>query len=92
MRAHERVALKALASVTDGCVETRAVGVDISSGGIGLRTGFIWSSGTRVSVRIRKDDGTTAVARAVVQRTGEDVMGLRVLASGPAFSRLTGVL
>lgn len=88
MRRHERIALEATASVSDGCVETPAVGLDASRSGVGLRTAFLWEPGTRVTVRVRLPDATTAVALAVVQRTAGDVMGLRLLAAGPAFSRL----
>jgi hypothetical protein len=42
--------------------------------------------------RDRLADATTAVALAVVQRVTGDVMGLRLVAQGPAFSRLLGKL
>lgn len=88
MRRHERFSLEGMASVSDGCIETPAVGLDASRSGLALRTAFLWEPGTRVTVRVRLPDASTAVALAVVQRTADDVMGLRVLAAGPAFSRL----
>lgn len=90
MRKHERVSLEATASVSDGCIETPAVGLNVSRAGLGLRTAFLWEPGTRVTVRMRLPDGSCAVALAVVQRTNGDTMGLRLLAAGPAFSRLVG--
>jgi hypothetical protein len=89
-RRHQRIRFEARATVTDGCVETPAVGVDASPGGLGLRTAFLWEPGTRVSVRMRLEDATTAVVVAVVQRAEGDVMGLRLLAGGPAFIRTFG--
>jgi len=88
MREHERVTLDATVFVSDGCIETPAVGLDASPGGVGLRTAFLWEPGTRVSLRMRLPNATTAVALAVVQRAEGDVMGLRLLAGGPAFTRL----
>lgn len=88
MRKHERMALDVVASVSDGWVETPAVGLDASVAGLGLKSAFLWAPGTRVTVRLKLADATTAVAVAVVKRAEGDVMGLQVLATGQAFSRI----
>lgn len=88
MRRYPRVPLEAFASVTDGSVETSAIGLDASPGGLALRAAFLWQPGARVTVRMRLQDATCALARAVVERVEGDTMGLKLLVGDPGFLRL----
>lgn len=87
MREHVRRPVELAASVSDGVIETPAQSIDASRSGVGLRSAWLWHPGTLVTVRLNGAHGT-AVARAVVSRSEGDVMGLSLIAQGPAFARV----
>ena len=76
------------ATVSDGLIETRASSIDVSKNGIAIESDLTWEPGARVTLRLRLDDGKSAVARAFVQRSEYGLMGLVLAAVGPAFAKL----
>jgi hypothetical protein len=86
-RIQHRFSLDLAASVSDGVIETKATTVDASANGLAIRGPWTWAPGSRVTVRLTTPRGG-AVARAVVQRVDEDVMGLSLLVLGPRFAQL----
>lgn len=64
-----------------------AATVDASADGLAIRGAWTWAPGSRVTIRLTTPRGS-AVARALVQRADDDVMGLSLLVLGPRFARL----
>jgi len=75
------------ATVSDGVIFAPASNVEVSRRGIAVTSSVFWEPGTMLTIRSRMRSGRSAVARAVVVRWDTDAMELRVIASGPAFSR-----
>ena len=92
-RRHVRIPLELPATVGNGATGVVASTLDVSQGGLAVRCEWLWPPGSRLTVRFALGAQGAAPpritwVRAVVQRCNAGVMGLRVTARGPAFSRL----
>ena len=86
-RKSPRLRFEAATRVSDGRVETPARAVNASHDGLALRSAFLWQPGTHVTVSLWIKDAPYAVARGVIARVDGEIMGIRLTAQGPAFSR-----
>jgi hypothetical protein len=91
-RSHSRIRLELPARVGDGVVETPASSVDLSDGGVLLKSDWTWPLGTELTIRLAVGEARSVAARAVVQRADGERMGLCLGLRGPAFRRLVASL
>lgn len=83
-----RFSVHLAATIGDGVVETPASCIDVSRAGVALASDWTWRTGSRVTLRVRLADGRSAVARALIRRAADGVMGLSLTATGPSFAKL----